>query len=180
MHLLSALLLGISTNLDNLLIGISFGFLKKRITIKANLVIGLFSAAATCFFCYFSSIFSRFGRIPNIIGGIIIILMGAFSLMLSKEYDGKQYRDITFSWKDTIVLGSGLAINCIPVAIGAGLTGLTPLSASLTVGALSVLSVAVGNHIGFTASASKLLRPRMFCVIGGIIMIALGILELFI
>ena len=88
MHLLSTLLLGISTNLDNLLIGVSFGFLKKRIAMKANLVIGLFSAAATCFFCYFSSMFSRFGRIPNIIGGIIIILIGAFSLILSKEYDG--------------------------------------------------------------------------------------------
>ena len=36
MHLLSTLLLGISTNLDNLLIGVSFGFLKKRIAMKAN------------------------------------------------------------------------------------------------------------------------------------------------
>lgn len=57
MHLLSTLLLGISTNLDNLLIGVSFGFLKKRITIKANLVIGLFSAAATCFFVTFPQYF---------------------------------------------------------------------------------------------------------------------------
>lgn len=57
MHLLSTLLLGISTNLDNLLIGVSFGFLKKRITIKANLVIGLFSAAAHAFLLLFLNIF---------------------------------------------------------------------------------------------------------------------------
>ena len=180
MHLLSTLLLGISTNLDNLLIGVSFGFIKKRINLKVNLVIGLFSAAATCFFCFFSSLFSGFGRMPNITGGIIIILIGAYSLVPLKEYDSKQYRDTRFSWKDTVVLGSGLAVNCIPVAIGAGLTGLSPISASLAVGMLSVLSIAVGNRIGFTASASKVLRPRTFCVIGGIIMIALGILELFI
>lgn len=57
MHLLSTLLLGISTNLDNLLIGVSFGFLKKRIAMKANLVIGLFSAAAHAFFVTFPQCF---------------------------------------------------------------------------------------------------------------------------
>ena len=51
MHIIFALLLGISTNLDNMILGIFLGVRGNRITAASNLLIGHFSAAATCLFC---------------------------------------------------------------------------------------------------------------------------------
>lgn len=175
MHIISAILLGVSTNLDNLFLGMSFGMQKRKITLLCNLLIGLFSASATCLFCYFSSMFSGFGRIPNYIGGAIIILVGIFSLF-SKESERGSGGGVPLSLKESILLGTGLAINCIPVAFGAGLSGMPPWLASLSVGLLSVAVVAVGNRLGLYTSMK--INGKFLNLLGGAIMILLGVIEL--
>ena len=177
MHILSAILLGVSTNLDNLFIGMSFGMQKRRITLFSNLLIGLFSASATCLFCYFSSMLSVFGRLPNYIGGGIIILMGILSFF-SRGSENKGGDGFPLTLKESVLLGTGLAVNCIPVAFGAGLSGMPPWLASLSVGVLSILVVGIGNRLGLYTSMR--INSRILNILGGVIMILLGVLELFI
>lgn len=177
MHLLSTLLLGISTNLDNMLIGISFGLRQKRITLRTNLIIGLFSAAATYLFCLLSSVLSSFGRTPNLAGGTLIAVIGLYSI-LNQSKDSRA-ADTSLDWRETVILSGCLALNCVPVAFGAGLTGIAPLSAAVSVGIISVVTVALGNQLALRAVTAKLRQwPLEF--LGGLIMIMLGITELFI
>ncbi len=178
MHILSALLLGISTNLDNLLIGLSFGLQRKKIPPLANGAIGLLSAAITCLFCYLSSLLAVFGRIPNLIGSILIILIGLYAFLPPKK-EAADPHPTRFTWKETAALGCCLAVNCIPVAFGAGLTGISPLAASLSVGIISFLVVGIGNAVGLKVSSLKL-NSRLPNCISGAIMICLGLAELFI
>ena len=179
MHLFTALLLGISTNLDNLFIGLSFGFQNRRIPRLANVVIGLLSAAATCLFCYIASLLAALGRLPNIIGGILIILIGLYTILPHRAREEQACAAADFSRRETLVLGCCLAINCVPVALGAGLTGISPLTAALSVGGISVLSVALGNRLGLAATTIRL-NPRLLSIAGGIIRFLLGLTELFI
>ena len=176
MHLLSILLLGISTNLDNMFIGVSYGLRNKRITWSSNLVIGLFSAAATYLFCYLSSLLTEFGRTPNVVGGVFIIFVGILALIRKGDNEEKS---ICLGWKKTILLSGCLAVNCLPAAFGAGLTGINPLYAAVSVGGLSVLAIATGNRLALRAVSTKL-NQRMLEILGGLIMVALGAIEIFI
>ena len=174
MQLLSALLLGISTNLDNLLLGLSLGIGQKKIPSASNWVIGLFSAAATCLFCCISSLCTALGPAADIAGSAVILLMGFLSLRPPRENAGGQD---CCSWSDTAILGAALAVNGIPVAFGAGLTGIHPLAASASVGFLSVLSIRLGNWLGLHAAALPV-RPAALQRLGGLMMVGLGLLQL--
>lgn len=169
---ISALLLGVSTNLDNLFLGLSFGMAQKRISAGANWVIGLFSAAATCLFCCLSALCTAWGPAVHRAGGGCILLIGLWTLLPAKESGG----DCTA--QDTAVLGAALAVNCIPVAFGAGLAGLHPLAASASVGLLSVLAIRLGNWLGLRALRLPL-RAEHLRRLGGVLLAGLGILQLF-
>jgi putative Mn2+ efflux pump MntP len=47
MHFLSAVLFAVSSNMDNLVLGLSYGIQKKRIGWRANLLVALISLAGT-------------------------------------------------------------------------------------------------------------------------------------
>ena len=72
---------------------------------------------------------------------------------------------------------SALAVNCIPVAFGAGLAGIHPLAASASVGLLSVLAIRLGNWLGLRASRLPL-RAETLRRLGGVLLAGLGILQL--
>lgn len=175
MHLFSVFLMGISTNLDNLLLGLSLGLQKKKLCFWANVLIGFLSAAVTAVFCVLSATLSSLGKLPNVVGGGIIIAVGLWSLLPAHQ-EASCYQ-AGFSWRETWVVATGLAVNCIPVAFGAGLTGIPPWAAALSVGGMSLLCVAAGNAIGLAASGLQL-RPRLLAVIGGGLMIVLGVIEM--
>lgn len=168
---LSALLLGVSTNLDNLFLGLSFGLAQRRVSAGANWVIGLFSAAATCLFCCLSALCTAWGPAVHRIGGGCILLIGLWTLLPAKNGGGG------CTAQDTAALGAALAVNCIPVAFGAGLAGIHPLAASASVGLLSVLAIRLGNFLGLRAAALPLSADGLRRL-GGVLLAGLGILQL--
>jgi len=176
MHFLSVLLLGISTNLDNLFIGFSYGLRRKKVPFWANAVIGACSAAATWASCRISSLVSGFGKAPNLIGGAVIVLVGALSLLPSGSKDAARAGRMTFG--EAAALGGSLAVNCVAVAFGAGLTGISPPAAAVSVGALSFAAVASGCAAGLRASKVRT-RPETLAAVSGMLMIALGAAEMF-
>lgn len=177
MHWLSILLLGISTDLDNMFLGISLGLQGKQIRFLMNAVIGLFSAAATLFVCFFAAQTVTHGRVPNLIGGGIILLAGILSVLPHRETQPST--PTSLRWHDIALLGVSLAVNCVPTAFGAGLTGLSPWAAALSVGLLSIFAVAVGNRLGRTATTLRL-GQRTLRLLGGAMMIGLGLMEVLI
>lgn len=168
---LSALLLGVSTNLDNLFLGLSFGLAQKRVSAGANWIIGLFSAAATCLFCCLSSLCTAWGPAVHRIGGGCILLIGLWTLLPERR---GQCRAV----QGTAALGAALAVNCIPVAFGAGLAGIHPAAAAISVGLLSVLAIRLGNFLGLRAGVLPVSATALR-ILGGVLLAVLGLLELF-
>ena len=177
MHIISAAFLGISTNLDNLLIGFSYGLQGKRISVKANLLIGLISVAATYVFSLATSFCGHLGRLPNIIGGVAIILIGLWPFISKKNSDDEKIT-IRTGFNGMLILGVSLAINCIPISIGAGLTGISPIIAAVSVGLFSTIFVGAGNYSAMKTKKLPL-NSRLLEILGGAMMIVLGIIEIF-
>ena len=183
MHILSVLLLGVATNLDNLIIGMSMGFQGKRISPAQNGVIAALSAAAAFVCCYVSSLCAAVGRIPNILGGVLLILLGAGPLMIHRKphtqeegCPAKPGGPGALSWRETVVLGLALAANCLATAFAAGMTGLGPVPIALVTGGFSLLCVGVGNLLG--CRGSRLVSGPWLERAAAVLLILIGVWEI--
>ncbi|MFQ9798273.1 MAG: hypothetical protein ACLR23_04330 [Clostridia bacterium] len=127
MGLLSIVFLGIATNLDNLFIGIAFGARKRNITLLQNVLIASISAITAYVACLFAVLISsHFSVYANIAGSIFLLLLGFIGLLKPTPSNSEVSVDRPLHIKETALLGGSLAINCLPVAIGAGSAGISP------------------------------------------------------
>jgi putative sporulation protein YtaF len=201
MHWLSILGIGLAANLDNLGIGFSFGARSTKIPLSSNLLIAILSMISA----YISIVCGHFvatylpSGLANWIGGIMVILIGLwgiksnFSEKPAVEQDethskltdllknpGKADRDGNdiISWTESWSLGLALALNCIASGFGAGITGVSAWGTTLSIGAFSLLTVALGVRVG--AYIAQTWFGRFSNAIGGIILICIGIYEILI
>lgn len=184
MHIFSVLLLGVATNLDNFIIGMSIGFQGKRIGPAKNIVIALFSGVASFICCYAASFCTSLGRIPNIMGGVLLILLGAGPLMIKRP--GRREEEPgcpavpggpqPLSWRETLTVALALAANCLAAAFAAGMTGLSAAGVALVTGGFSLACVGLGNRIG--RRGSRLLPGPWLERAACLLLILIGIWEI--
>jgi putative sporulation protein YtaF len=91
--LLSVILIGIATNLDNLGIGLTYGIRKIRVPLKTNIVISLFSGIAMVLSSYAGNLLMhilplKFG---NVLGGMIVSIIGLYTVFDYFNTKKKQY-----------------------------------------------------------------------------------------
>jgi putative sporulation protein YtaF len=201
MHWFTILFIGIAANLDNLGIGVSYSLKSTRIPLGSNLLIAVVSMAASYLSIAAGTIVSHY--IPlilaNYIGGFILIILGLKCIFdcLKQEKEASQAvvhsnsnftkvirepdsldlnNDKVISWKESVLLGSALAINCLAIGLGAGITGVSPLYATVSVGTFSVLTIALGDLVGSKLCGTKI--GKYSNVVSGIILILIGIYEM--
>ena len=178
MDFLSISILGIATNLDNLFIGIAFGARKRRITLFQNLLIALISAVTAFVTCLFAALISsHFAVYANIAGSIFLLLLGLCGLLRPASASPDSPLDQPLHIKETALLGGSLAINCLPVAIGAGSAGVSPLGLSASIFLFSVFVLAVGTHFG--NKLASCCRERTLNALSSLLLILIGAWELF-
>ena len=189
MHLISSILFGISANMDNFVIGISYGIKKTRISFLSNLIIGLITFLGTILSIGLGMKIADFipSSVSQVIGSVILIALGGYYAVKSfwtKNMDSsasgnnsaEAKESTTLTIKESAVLGFALTINNIGLGIGASITGIPILSTSLITFFLSMLFLFIGNKIG-SSWISRFLH-RYAEPLSGLIIIALGIYEL--
>lgn len=169
--------LALSSSLDNLGVGISYGIRKIRISLFSNSIISI-----VCFLFSFSGIL--FGKwISTVIPGILPILISVFILFAigfrivwlsiprkqqneekeSKELKGfsailQNPESVDFDKSKDIgiieafVLGVALSTNALVNGLSAGLLGYSPLVISLAAAIGSFLAVWIGAKLGQKAA----------------------------
>jgi len=80
------------------------------------------------------------------------------------------------STKEAMALGFTLSFNCIATGVGAGLTGLDPLSSGISVFIFSIISINMGYLIGWKTASDRF--EHLFQLISGLALIIIGIYEL--
>ncbi|MEK5069142.1 manganese efflux pump MntP [Sporosarcina sp. FSL K6-1508] len=193
MQWLTILLIGVAANIDNLVISVSYGLKFNKIPLLYNILISLtsiiFAFISITAGSYLSNYFSQ--SFANYMGGSLIIGLGVWFIITSPLFDRNKSNRITdtrsvfvslnkakkITLRESIFLGFVLALNCLTIGFGAGITGVSPLFTSISIGIFSVISIALGvmlgNRIGNT------LFGQYSNSIAGLLLIVIGIYEMF-
>lgn len=180
-HFLSVMLFAVSSNIDCLAVGLSYGMRKLRIGWAAGAVIG-----AGSFFGTALSMLAGQGIavllppwLPNLIGGFIIFAVGAAGFIrcaLRRAPEQEHGGNISLTWKGAAVLGAALAANNAGLGIGASITGMRVLPTALAVLLICPLFLYIGGRLG---KISAMGRPGKYAeTFANILMIGLGIYEM--
>lgn len=198
-HLLSALLFGVSSNTDNLVVGLSYGMKKMPIGRTENLIVALITFTGTILSMVLGKSVLLFlpPKAAGFLGSGMIILIGIagmakFLLRWKKtrkegEEEHKGAEDIggdketvlqSLTIREALFLGLALTLNNVGLGIGASITGLPVASTALGSFFFSLVFLDLGNRIG---------RAKLSEVIGefaeplaAFLMISLGVYEVFI
>lgn len=189
---ISALLFGISANIDTFVLGFSYGIKKQHIPIATNLMISLITFFGTLLSIGIGIQLAGFlsSELSQVAGSLILILLGLYycwkylwarlqilrkgnsSGAVSLSMQSESY----LSQKETFALGIALTINNAGMGIGASFAGIHFLLTSVTTFFLSALFLIAGNRLG-TRFAPAFIQ----CfgdLLSGLIIIALGFYEL--
>lgn len=195
----------VSSSIDNLGVGLSYGVQKVHIQMLQNLLI-----AVICFLFSMGGIYVGIwvftiipGILPVLLGATLLFLIGLRIILLTKsssnttakvEEQSSNLKSILknpeivgenpmkkIGWIESIVLGIALSSNALTNGIGAGLLGLSPLAISITAAVGSFISVWFGMKIGHRVANIKIgsfTIGQFGTIISGaiLVMIAAGVL----
>ena len=189
MQIFSILLFGLSSNIDNLFIGMAYGAKKIKIGLVSNLIIGFVTLVGTLLSMLLGKTLLCFIplSIASILGSIIIILIGCFYLIKYFYYNTKKIPEDSqiekydkdksgnIELKEAFVLGFALTINNIGLGIGASIMGLNVIATAVVSFFISVIFIHISNLVG-NSYLSKFLG-KYTELIGSVMIILLGIYE---
>ena len=195
MAVLSLLLFALSGNLDNLVIGLAYGMRGIRIRLEAGVLISGMVLAGTAIsmalgqslLCFLPLDFARF------LGSAVMIGLGLGCLWNvwknrkepaeeeqwpsrhPEQFDKDGSRHI--DWKESLALGSALALNNVGLGLGAGAVGLRLVPACIAVFCVSLGLLYGGNFLG--RKRRKKDSGRNMEALSGVLMLLLGAWEFF-
>lgn len=192
MHIISALLFGISANIDTFVLGFSYGIKKQHIPLATNLILSFITFAGTLLSIAVGRQLAAFlpAGAAALAGSLFLILLGCYYcskylllLLRSRQKDGNvnaaslsPESEALLSRQETFALGFALTLNNAGMGIGASFAGIHFLMTSVTTFVLSAAFLIAGNRLG-TRFAPPFLQ-RFSDLLSGLIIIALGIYEL--
>jgi putative Mn2+ efflux pump MntP len=177
-NIFSILLIALATNLDNLCAAVALGIRQKRIPPAANLAIALISGIVALIASAAASFLLHYISVAGILGGVLIATMGVWTVASAfKRHVEENVQCERLGAKQTILLGCALAINCLPVAFGAGAAGLSCGLTGLFIAAFSFLCMELGALWG--GRLGRNLKPVCVNVLSGGLLIILGVLQIF-
>lgn len=178
MQWITILLISIAANIDNLGISVSYGLKANRIPFTTNIIIAVISAICTFISISAGQFLSNYlsNSTANFVGGFLIVCLGLWIISTSKNKLPSKIKDI--GWNESILLGGLLGLNCLTIGFGAGITGIPPLYASLSIGLFSIISISIGVSIG--NKIGNTLFGKYSNSFAGLLLIIIGIYEMFI
>lgn len=198
MQLLSVFLFSLSANIDSFTVGLAYGMKGIRIDYRSNILIALITSIGTFISMGIGLVIKGFisEKILSVIGCILLVVLGM--LMIINSFKSKKTSDEDISYTDILVtphkadkdrsgcidikeavtLGLALSLNNFGLGIGASATGINIYLTTIVTFILSILCILFGVEFGKRYLSKKL---RQYAdIISGLIIIFLGLYELFI
>lgn len=198
MHLLSSIVFAITVNIDNFAVGIAYGIKRIKIGILGNLIIAAISGLGTFFSMYLGFYISKIINlsVTNLLGSIIIIGIGLYFILdFFLKYYKKSNHFISIELlenpekadtdssghidnKEALTLAFALSLNNLGLGMGSSISGVNIISTTLFTFLFSIPAIIIGYRFGNSFLSS--LFGKYTSLISGLIIIFLGIYELFI
>ncbi len=196
----------VSSSIDNLGVGMSYGLQKIEIQVRQNLLIAticfLFSIGGIYFGIWIFHIIP--GMFPVILGAVLLIIIGIRVILLAKSGQkgssngNKQKAGLKevfknpevlgesdtkkIGWIESIVLGIALSANALTNGVGAGLIGLSPLAISITAAIGSYFSIWIGVTVGYKVAHIRIgsfTVGQFGTLISGVILLIIAIFAVY-
>lgn len=189
-ELISAIFFSISANIDNVVIGISYGIKKIHISLFKIFLICCITSVITFFSMYVGQNISIFFdvKLANIIGASSLIIIGIIPLVkklfLRKHFrkDSRNYscyiENRNINVKEIFTTIINLSINNIAAGIAASITGINILCTTIGTLIFGSIFLYIGNNLGKRINNKLIEKYSEY--IASLILIFIGILELFI
>lgn len=200
--ILSVLLFSLSSNLDNVVIGIAYGIKNIKIRIISNLIIAIITCAGTFLSMLFGTLISNFlpHSVANNLGVAAIMILALYFVIQSiiklknntnskelalksmdnmieyaEESDLDHSGDINI--KEAAFVALGLTFNNLGTGIAASVTGVSIYFTVIATFILSIVTIMFGQTIGNHILGKFL--GKYASLISGILLAILGIIEFF-
>ena len=181
----SALLFSLSSNLDNIVVGLAFGIKKIHLDAVSNLTVAVITTTGTVIAMLFGKWLSGYlpDRIGNELGAGIIILLGIYFVIqgiikLLKEKMDASVRDKShIRYREIVTVALGLTFNNLGTGIAASITGVNIVLTAVCTFMISLIALWLGSRLG-----GRVVGPLLgdyAPAVSGVLLVILGLIEMF-
>ena len=183
--LINSILLAISSSLDSLGIGVTYGIKKTKISNISKFIL----FAISCFISFASillgdfltNIFSVF--ISNLISGCVLIFIG-FTMILKSIFDSKNSENNYYDFnnsnlidpKEAVALGLALSLDSFVIGVSYSLTTSNCFIFPFLIG---ITFLSLGSFLGKKINNISNLPDFICSIVSGILLILFGIFRLY-
>ena len=168
LEIISALTLAISSNLDNILIGMNYGASKIKIPIKYIIIIGIVISILTYLALIIGEMVQMTIKYSSAISASTLIFIGVLRMIKNKSCESKVEK---ISYKSSILLALSLSFNNFVIAIASSIGKISVTYAVIFSFIFSTIFLEMGNILG------RKINSKIIGVISAILLIVLGIIN---
>jgi len=179
--LVSAFILAISSSVDSLGIGITYGLKRTKLSKIDKLILFIVSLFITTASGLIGNILKNTFSVNvcEFIGSAILICMGIFIIIQTNDkelsFDLDNSNDI--SCKEAVLLGLALSLDGLCIGIGASTIGINIYLFSVLAAILQYVFLSLGNYLGIHLVNFKLIPQSVWSKISGVFLILIGLLK---
>lgn len=190
--MLNSITLAISSSIDSLGIGITYGIKKTKISLIGKIILFVISITITYLSIslgnFIQSIFPNF--LTKLLGNGILILIGIyicfealknknnfsniFNNPISSDLDNSKVIDP----KESLFLAIALSLDSFCIGIGSSITDINLTLFPILVSTFQLFFLSIGTHLGININNFHKLPQNIWSLISGILLICIGISKL--
>ena len=178
---LNTFLLAISSSIDSLGIGITYGLRHTKLLKKSKIILFLISIFITFLSGLVGNILKSTlsTNVCEFIGSALLLCMGIFIIIKTNEqeisFDFDNSNDI--SPKEAIFLGIALSLDSLCIGIGGSTIGINVYLFSVLVAILQYVFLSIGNYCGIHLIKFSSIPQSFWSKISGILLILIGLIK---
>jgi putative Mn2+ efflux pump MntP len=183
-HVLSAVLLAISSNVDNLAVGIAYGVQRRWIRLRHNLTIAIVSASGTLASMAAGEWVNDYmtEELANALGSAILILIGGHCVAQALRTPSCEAPRIAAGTatrtREAGALATALTLNNLGAGLGAGVSHVDIAFTTVLTFGLSIAAIVSGYLLGSRTAIA--ISGRELGLIAGLLLVILGLYEYFV
>lgn len=205
--ILTCMLLALSTSIDSIGIGLTYGIRDITISRQAKIILFIISLIISSISILIGNTLNNIlsKEITNIIGSLILFFIGLIIIVQTLKREKRQEKKVyklfikflgitiqiikdpissdfdnskKIDSKEAIYLGTALSLDSFSVGIGAGMLGSISIIFPLIVSLFQIIFLSLGRNIGEKLNKKIHIPSKIWSILSAVLLILIGIVRL--
>jgi len=179
---INTLILSISSSIDAMGIGITYGLKKITFSLFSRIIFFLSALIATSLSVFLGNVISNIlpPKITISLGALVIICIGIYTIIESikttKDFDFDKSNDIDI--KESLFLSLSVTLDSICLGLGSSMLGINPYLFPILVASFHLLFLLLGDFLGKKLVDASKMHNNIWGILSGILLIIIGLFKL--